>query len=140
MKEEEFQQKYAEYTILKTQIESLIQELNAMGGVEMELLAAKNTIESLKGAKDSEIMVPLGGNSFVMADLKDKGYVLTGVGAGVVVEKKVSDAVESIGTQLETLTDGRAKLEGQIKKMGERLGALEPELQAYLQTMQAKKK
>lgn len=131
--QEEFQKKYAEYAISKSQLEGLAQELNAINATIAELQVAKATLDSIKDLKGSpEILVPIGGNTFLQANIKETEHVLAGIGAGVIAKKDTADTVDSINTQLDTLTEGSKKLEEQAKTLGEMMSKLEPELQEMM--------
>lgn len=86
--------------------------------VELELVDAEldRTIESLEyfNSLDSsvEALMNLGGGVFAYVDVKDSKKMLVDVGAGVIVEKEVGDAIASLKNKKE-------KIEENIKKLGE---------------------
>ena len=94
------------------------------------LLTAKTALENIdKESQSPDILVPIGGNAFLKAELKEKGKVLTGVGADVVMEKPIPDALSTIDTQLEQLKTASEKIESNIREFDARMAKLEPELQ-----------
>ncbi len=86
--------------------------------VELELVDAEldRTIESLEyfNSLDGsvEALMNLGGGVFAYVDVKDSKKMLVDVGAGVIVEKEVGDAIASLKNKKE-------KIEENIKKLGE---------------------
>ena len=72
---------------------------------------AKITVEQLnktKGADD--ILVPVGLGVFINASTKDTSKVLVDIGAGIVAEKTVDDAIEKIDGRIEALQENQKKL------------------------------
>ncbi len=86
--------------------------------VELELVGTEleKTIESLEyfNSLDGsvEALMNLGGGVFAYVDVKDSKKMLVDVGAGVIVEKEVGEAIESLKKKKE-------KIEENVKKLGE---------------------
>jgi len=140
MSEEKLQQKYMEYNVLGQQLEQTQQQLMALQNMINDMLSAKQTLDVIKNETgEPEIFVPLGGNSFVKATVKDTTKVLTGVGAGVVIEKEIPDAIKTVEGQISELSETQKKLQESLVEMNKRLGELEPEMQKLLQKSQRKK-
>ena len=58
---------------------------------------SKITLENLKKTeKDKEILLPIGGSTFLNATLKNSSNVLFDIGAGVIAEKKTEEAIIKI--------------------------------------------
>ena len=80
---------------------------------------AKISIENLgKQNKNSNILLPLGGGSFISADTKDPKKILVDVGAGYIVEKDTDDAIKKfqerineINININKLNDIKSKTE-----------------------------
>lgn len=137
----EFNKKVVEYNIYKAQLEQLVNELSVLNQTSSNLLLAKNTLENIQNLEgEPEILVPIGGNTFLKAHVKDTKNVLAGIGADIIVKKEVPDAISTIEKQLEELRGAKQKIEAQLKEFSERMGKLEPELEKMLEEARQKTK
>jgi len=113
----EIQAKVRERLLILQQLQSESEALQRKI-VELELVEAEleKTIESLEyfNSLDGsvEALMNLGGGVFAYVDVKDSKKMLVDVGAGVIVEKEVGDAIESLRKKKE-------KIEENIKKLGQ---------------------
>jgi len=63
-----------------------------------------------KTEKDKEILLPIGGSTFINANVKNPSNVLFDIGAGVITEKKTEDAIKKIEEKIEELQKTQDKL------------------------------
>lgn len=83
-----------------------------------ETAIAMNTLEGVKGRpKGTEVLVPVGAGSFLRAELTDVERAITGVGAGVCIEK----SIESSTTDLKERQAELEKLSGSLRQQLEQL-------------------
>jgi prefoldin alpha subunit len=83
-----------------------------------ETAIAMNTLEGVKGCpKGTEVLVPVGAGSFLRAELTDVEKAITGVGAGVCIEK----SIESSTTDLKERQAELEKLSGSLRQQLEQL-------------------
>ena len=83
-----------------------------------ETAIAMNTLEGVKGCpKGTEVLVPVGAGSFLRAELTDVEKAITGVGAGVCIEK----SIESSTTDLKERQSELEKLSGSLRQQLEQL-------------------
>ena len=72
---------------------------------------AKITVEQLDKTKGvDDILVPVGLGVFINASTKDTSKVLVDIGAGIVAEKTVDDAIKKIDGRIEALQENQKKL------------------------------
>ena len=72
---------------------------------------AKITVEQLDKTKGvDDILVPVGLGVFINASTKDTSKILVDIGAGIVAEKTVDDAIEKIDGRIEALQENQKKL------------------------------
>lgn len=72
---------------------------------------SKITLEQLeKEENGSNILLPIGGSTYVDANVKDTNKVLYDIGAGVVTEKSVDDALKKIDERIKDLQKTQEKL------------------------------
>jgi prefoldin alpha subunit len=91
--------------------------------VELELVQSEldKTIESLEyfDSLDGsvEALMNLGGGVFAYVDVKDSKKMLVDVGAGVIIEKEVKDAIETLKKRKENIQQNVLKLEQALQQI-----------------------
>lgn len=82
------------------------------------------------GADTSDVLVPLGGGTYVSANLSTSGKVLMGLGSGVHAEGTVQSALERLETREESAAKARDRLAEEARKLSEEMTRLNQHLQA----------
>lgn len=89
-----------------------------------ETLIATRALEGVKDCqKGTETLIPIGAGSFLRVELADIDRVITGVGAGVCVEKSVDSSILS-------LKDRQAELEKLAGSLEQQLGQLSTSIES----------
>jgi len=87
-----------------------------------DLTYASMTLEGLEKQKENaELLVPIGGGSYIKAKLETPDKVTVGIGAGVSVEKTLQEAKDIINKRLEDLGKTRVSLQQQFSQIVERI-------------------
>ncbi|SES90106.1 prefoldin alpha subunit [Methanococcoides vulcani] len=111
---------------LQNQAESLQQQ---MGMVQMSIedcTRAIGTLEELEAVSGSiNTMLPLGGGTFVHANVANVEKVVVSVGAGISVEKSPAEAKELLNQRKEELSKVVERLNGSIAQVGQRIQSIE---------------
>lgn len=138
--EQIFQEKYLEYNQYKAQMQGLSEEFSTLAITNQALSTARGAVENFEKLKDgAEILVPLGAQVFAKANLSNVNEVLVNIGAGAVVKKDIPKALKSLESQQKEVEALSNHIASQLKELGERVEALEPELDAYAEKLRAKK-
>jgi prefoldin alpha subunit len=94
----------------REQINQLEQQSSYIQAAIMDYSKAKITLENINGKdKNDEILVPIGGNTFIHAKTTDTSKVLYNIGAGVITEKNAKDAINKIDEKIEELQRSQDK-------------------------------
>lgn len=89
--------------------------LNMVDAALVDITTANLSIEGIKNnTSGSEILVPVGGGSFIRAKLSDVEKVIVGVGADICIEKTVAESVEDFKNRQSDLEKAKAALEQQL--------------------------
>ena len=102
--------------------------------VEVQLLKEElnRTIESLeffeKAEGDVEALLNLGGGVFAYVDVKNSRKMLVDVGAGVVVEKEVKDAIETLRNKKQNVEETEKKLRDPLNQIAGQMEKLQREI------------
>jgi prefoldin alpha subunit len=112
------------------------EQIMAMSSAITEFTATISSIKALKGVKaGTEILVPIGSDSFVPAKLTFAGKVEMGVGAEVFAERTSDDAVVALEARVAELGKAIDQARAELEKLDERVGALRPEAEELVQKM-----
>ena len=111
----------------------LRRQLNLLAASLSELSLTSETIRTLKNLKpETEILVPLGSDSFVTAKLALQDRVIAGMGAGVAAERTVEEALRALETRMVEVGGVFRQAQAELEKIGERFEALRPEVERLL--------
>jgi len=121
-REEEIRRALAELQALRELAESMRSRINMVESFINELKAAGEAIKAIRDVgENATILVPVGGDSFIRAKVEDMSKVLVGVGAGVVLEKDVEDALNYLGERVAELEKISVDLRKRLAETLERI-------------------
>ncbi len=121
--EEELRRLSVEMRILEQTEENLNSRINMVNALIADLSYSNMTLEGLeKQRENAELLVPIGGNSYIKAKLETPDKITVGIGAGIYIEKTLSEAKEIIQKRLEDLEKTRGSLQQQLSEILERIG------------------
>jgi prefoldin alpha subunit len=120
--EEELRRLSVEMRILEQTAEALQSRISMINAVITDLTYANMTLEGMEKQKENtELLVPIGGNSYIKARLENPDKVTVGIGAGVSVEKTLQEAKEIIRKRLDDLEKSRTSLQQQFSQVIDRI-------------------
>ncbi len=129
----EHEQILKEYELSRSQLELYQQNLELIDGRLSELRMIDNALDEIKDTnKNNEMLVPIGGDTFIKASIIDPENVIVGVGASVAVKKTIGDAKEDIEDKIAELEKVRADHTSNLEKLISRLRELEPSVQSIV--------
>jgi len=100
-REEQLRRLLIELQILQNTAEILQSRLNILEATIMELRVAGSTLEGLKKENEgAPLLLPIGGGSFIKANLGNVSTVIVGIGAEASIEMELDRALEDIGARL----------------------------------------
>jgi len=92
-----------------------------------------------KEKENAELLVPIGGNSYVKAKITDTNKVIVGVGAGVSVEKTLLEAKTALKERLDELEKTMNSAQQQFTQVAERINSGRTRLETLLASARAGK-
>ena len=117
-KEEEITRNLTMIEYYKEQLSSIDMQVQYLQAAIADFHKAKITVEQLHEASDqSEILIPIGGGTFLNGTLTDHSKVLVDIGAGLVTEKTVDGAVKKIEERIKDLRENQEKLMSLAQKI-----------------------
>jgi prefoldin alpha subunit len=110
-KDEEITKYLALIEQYKEQINSVEMQSSYVQAIINDYTKVKITLDQIvKIDKGSEVLFPLGGSTFIEANITNPSKVLFDIGAGVVTEKTSTDAINKIDKRIEDLQKTQEKL------------------------------
>jgi prefoldin alpha subunit len=110
-KEEEITRNLTLIEYYKQQLESIDMQLQYLQATIADYQRAKITVEQLNTVdENSELLIPVGAGTFVNGVLKNSSNVLIGVGAGIVLEKPIDEAITKLDERVKKLQENLEKM------------------------------
>jgi len=117
-KEEELSQYMYQIEQYKEQLNQLDMQAQYLQAAVMDYNKAKIALEQLeKIDKEVDMLVPIGGGTFLDAKINNSSKVLINIGSGVVAEKKNEDAIKKIDERLKELEKTQNRLNEMIEQV-----------------------
>ena len=131
--EEELRKLSVEMRFFEQTAETLQQRISMMNAAMTDLTYASMTLEGLeKENEDAELLVPIGGSSYVKAKLANPDKVVVGLGSGVSVEKTLQEAKAIVKERLDELQKTMVSAQQQFAQVASRINADRDRLESLL--------
>lgn len=132
--EQQVQEELARLDAYRSQLNAMLQQLQYLSASRAEHLRAREALDGLERLHaDGEILVPLGGDTFVRGTPIKDSPVLVGVGSGVVVEMDRAQVTEVLTERMTKIEQAATDLEGQARALDERIQLLSRRLESLSQ-------
>lgn len=113
--QETFRRLAVELRMLEGTADAIQARLNLVGAALTELNFARITLEGVeKETPDASLFVPIGGGSFVKAKIESTDRVIVGMGAGVSIEKTMTEAKATVQNRISEFEKTRVSLQQQL--------------------------
>jgi prefoldin alpha subunit len=123
-KENQLRQIITEIRMMEGTVNTLQQRLQVVLASVSELRVAKQSLDDLKTVKKgSNLLVPVGGATFINASLGDLDKVVMGIGSDVSVEMSLEDALKDVNERLEEMEKAQGSIEQQLGQIMSQLEA-----------------
>ncbi|MGC8592817.1 MAG: prefoldin subunit alpha [Nitrososphaeria archaeon] len=122
--------------VLENYYESIISRIYLIGQAIEETKAAQAAIEILPEGKESEIVVPLGGDVLLKTKADATSKIMLKVGGGVVMVKKKDEAISFLKERIEELEKALNSAQQDKKTVEEKLEEARYELNELLKRSQ----
>jgi prefoldin alpha subunit len=134
--EEELRRLSVEMRYLEQTAETLQQRISMVNAALTDLTYANMTLDGIEKEKENaELLVPIGGSSYVKVKLADSNKVIIGVGAGVSVEKTMQEAKATLKERLDELEKTMNSAQQQFTQVAERINTGRNRLETLLSTV-----
>ncbi len=131
--EEELRKLSMEMRYLEQTAEALQQRISMVNAALTDVTYANATIDGIEKQKENdEMLVPIGGSSYVKVKLADQAKVIVGIGSGVSVEKTLADAKADLKERLDELEKTMNSAQQQFSQVAERINSGRSRLESLL--------
>jgi prefoldin alpha subunit len=125
---------------LEQTAEALQQRISMVNAAIADLTYANATLDGIEKEKENvEMLVPIGGSSYVKVKLADANKVIVGMGSGVSVEKPLADAKTTLKERLDELQQTMTSAQQQFSQIAERINSGRGRLESLLSQSRAGK-
>lgn len=137
--DDELRKLSVEMRFLEQTAETLQSRISMVNAAMTDLSYASATLEGLEKEKaDAEMLVPIGGSSYVKVKLVGVDKVVLGIGAGVSVEKPVEEAKAVLKGRFEELQKSAVSAQQQFAQIAERINTGRSRLETLLSAREGK--
>jgi prefoldin alpha subunit len=127
--EQDVQEDLIRLDAYRNQLNALLQQHQILTASRQDHLRARESLEGVdRSPSSAELLLPLGGETFVRGSVDRDAPVLIGVGSGVVVEMDRPKVVELVSQRVVRIEQALRDLEGQMATLDERIQALSQRL------------
>ncbi len=134
--EDELRKLSIEMRYLEQTAETLQQRINLMNAAMTDLTYASMALNDLEKEKENaELLIPIGGNSYVKVKLANTDKIVVGMGAGVSIEKTLPEAKEIVKERLSDLEKTMVSAQQQFAQVAQRMNAGRNRLESLLATV-----
>ena len=131
--EEELRRLSMEMRYLEQTAEALQQRISMVNAALTDLTYANATLDGIEKEKENaEMLVPIGGSSYVKVKLADPNKVIVGMGAGVSIEKTLAEAKVALKERLDELEKTMNSAQQQFSQVAERINSGRGRLESLL--------
>jgi prefoldin alpha subunit len=137
--DEELRRLSVEMRYLEQTADSLQQRISMVNAAITDLSYANMTLDGVEKEKENaELLVPIGGSSYVKVKLADSNKVIIGLGAGVSIEKSLQEAKTILKERLDELEKTMNSAQQQFTQVAERINSGRSRLETLLGAREGK--
>jgi prefoldin alpha subunit len=131
--QERLQRLLAQLSDNEAAVEALRRHISTLVASFTELSMTVDAIKTIKELKpDTEILVPIGSDSFISAKIARSDKVTTGLGADVAAERTADDAITLLEGRAAEIDQAVGQAREELVRLEESIEALRPEAEKIL--------
>ena len=120
--EAEVQEDLLRLEAYRNQLNALLQQHQILSASRLDHLRARESLEGVEGASaGAELLLPLGGETFVRGSIDLRAPALIGIGSGIVVEMERPKVIELLVERVKRIDQAVREMEGQISSLDDRI-------------------
>jgi prefoldin alpha subunit len=125
--------------MVNAQLDAIDKQMKLLQVSRSEHIQAKETLVSYKKLKKNhEILVPIGADSYVFANVSDSSKVIIGIGADVSTERSIDEGIQKLDERAKMIEESERKLAESMRGLQQQATALNSRIQELYEAIQAK--
>jgi prefoldin alpha subunit len=130
MNEQELAQSLRTLEDYKAQMESFDQQFGFLSSTMKEHTQAKETLSGYKDLKEGqETLIPIGAGSYIFAKVSDPSKAMVGMGAEMVIETSIDDAVSKLDERIAEIEDAMKVVSDKYQDIAQKSAELSSKIQ-----------
>jgi prefoldin alpha subunit len=131
MNEQEIASAVRTLEFYRAQLENFDQQYEFMAMTIREHVKAKETMEGIKDMKaDTETLIPIGAGSYIFANVGESEKAIVGIGADVLVETTIDDAISKIDDRTSEIEEAMKSLTEKYQEVANKATELSTMIQS----------
>jgi len=127
----------------RSQLEALLQQQEIIRiSLEEHMRARETLLRYQKAGAGAEVLMPVGANSFVVAEVRDPERAFVGIGSDLIVHDAIPAQLERLDARIKSISEAANAIGqriGQVQERAEAQGAFVQDLYARLQGEQGER-
>ncbi|MCI4335257.1 MAG: prefoldin subunit alpha [Thermoplasmata archaeon] len=120
--EQQVQEDLVRLDAYRNQLSALLQQHQMLSASRTDHLRAREALDGLeRSSAEGEVLIPIGGETYLTGSPDRSGPVLIGIGSGYVAQMERPRAVELLAQRTTQIEQAARELEGQIRGLEERI-------------------
>jgi prefoldin alpha subunit len=129
-----FQQILAEINDYQAAADIIRQQIEVLTASFSELMMTSETIKTLEKLKpETEILVPIGSNSYLTAKIVHTDRVIIGLGAEISAQKRSAEAIQMLEDRMTEVGNAIQQMRQELEKIDAKIDSLRPEAEKLLE-------
>jgi prefoldin alpha subunit len=129
-----FQQILAEINDYQAAADIIRQQIEVLTASFSELMMTSETIKTLEKLKpETEILVPIGSNSYLTAKIVHTDRVIIGLGAEISAQKRSAEAIQMLEDRMTEVGNAIEQMRQELEKIDAKIDSLRPEAEKLLE-------
>ena len=121
----------------REQLEALAQQQEIVRVSLEEHMRAKETLTRYQQAgKGAEVLMPVGANAFVVAEVRDAGKAFMGVGSDVVLFDDIPKQIERLDARIKSISEAMAAIGNRLAELQQRAETQSASVQSLYDRLQ----
>jgi prefoldin alpha subunit len=123
--EQQVQEDLMRLDAYRGQLNAMLQQYQILSASRTEHARARESLEGVdRSDPQAELLLPLGGETYVRGSIQHEGPVLIGVGSGIVVEMERPKVAELLAQRITRIDEALRETEGQMAALDDRIQVL----------------
>lgn len=128
LSQEEMQELAVQYEMYRRELEAIDSQIKELQLRHSDLELTHDSVSAVEGRSGSEVLLPLGAGVYVRSQVSESKVCLVNIGANIIIEKPIQDALKMIKEQKERIMNTIVKLNDEAESFVSQMMEIEPQI------------